>query len=89
MPLRRLGSVAQSAAVGALTDLCSAAGPAAPASEATDIGRLAEAGGMPELPPLEPGFHLYRDGTLGFLDVAGPLLAAHAPTRPIQDGDEG
>jgi hypothetical protein len=32
------------------------------------------------LPPLEAGFHLYEDITLGALTVLGPLLADHAPT---------
>lgn len=88
LPLRWLGSIAQSAAAGVLTDLRNATGQAAPASEGAGSGRPAETAGARELPPLEPGFHLYRDVALGFLDVAGPLLAAHAPSRPVQEGDE-
>ncbi|MFI1367280.1 hypothetical protein [Streptomyces griseochromogenes] len=93
LPLRLLVSTARTALQGAaqdLTDLLSTPAPHvgpddtghgttsdAAADDAADDERTDD-----EPPPLEAGFYLYEDVTLGALVVLGPLLADHAPTDP-------
>ncbi|MGW7256127.1 hypothetical protein [Streptomyces sp. NPDC054834] len=87
LPLRLLAATARTAVLGAARDLTDLLG--APATQAeTDDDSVYDAttpepgeeGMDAELPPLEAGFYLYEDITLGALAVLGPSLGDHAPT---------
>ncbi|MHB9860802.1 hypothetical protein [Streptomyces sp. YIM S03343] len=90
LPLRLLVATARTAFQGAaqdLTDLLSPQTPHTgpddtapePTPEAEPETSAADEHADVEPPPLQAGFYLYEDITLGALVVLGPLLADHAP----------